>query len=305
VPEIHVAISPDGREVAYESGHAYATHIVVRDVSGGRPLPLTGDWQGAQVLPAWMPDGRSIVFVHQRTTADHTAGQWKLPRLGGQAVALDSADSLALNHGFTLVARGDSAFARGADGSETLLRVGLQEVHSPAWRMDGSALAYVVGNQRYVADWGNVAPSAIWVATIGGAPVRVTDSTSLNMSPAWLPDGSLLFVSNRDGARDIYAVRLDQSGAPRERPVRLTTGLEAYSVSVSADGRTAAYDRFVLRSHAAAACRSETRARSRRETRRSRTWGSRPMASGSCSTPTSRATRTSSSCRRPAGNRDG
>ena len=28
------------------------------------------------------------------------------------------------------------------------------------------------------------------------------------MSPAWLTDGTLLFVSNRDGARDIYAVRL-------------------------------------------------------------------------------------------------
>ena len=246
-PEIHVAISPDGREVAYESGYAYATHIVVRDVAAGRPLSLTGDWQGAQILPAWMPDGRSIVFVNQRTTSDHAAGDWKVPRLGGQAVALDSADRLALNQGFTIVVRRDSAFARRADGSETLLRVGLQEVHSPAWRMDGSARAYVVGNQRYVADWGNVAPSAIWVATIGRAPVRVTDSTSLNMSPAWLPDGSLLFVSNRDGARDIYAVRLDRSGAPRELPARLTTGLDAYSVSVSADGRTAAYDRFILR----------------------------------------------------------
>jgi Tol biopolymer transport system component len=69
----------------------------------------------------------------------------------------------------------------------------------------------------------------------------------MNVSPAWLPDGTLLFVSNRDGARDIYVVRLDRSGAPRGAPVRLTTGLDAYSVSVSADGRTAAYDRFTLR----------------------------------------------------------
>lgn len=81
----------------------------------------------------------------------------------------------------------------------------------------------------------------------GGTPVRVTDGASLNVSPAWLPDGTLLFVSNREGARDIYAVRLDRSGAPRERPARLTTGLEANSVSVSADGRTVAYVRFILR----------------------------------------------------------
>ncbi|HEY6061697.1 MAG TPA: protein kinase [Gemmatimonadales bacterium] len=246
-PEIHVAISPDGQEVAYQSGYANSPHIVVRDVTGGRPLPLTGDWQGAQLFPAWMPDGRSITFLNAGTTTDHEAGPWKLPRLGGQAVALDSADQLLLNRGFTIVVRGDSAFARRADRGETLLRAGLQGLHSAVWRMDGSALAYVVGNTEYLGNWGNVAPSEIWVTPIGGTPVRVTDSTSLNVSPAWLPDGTLLFVSNRDGARDIYAVRLDRSGAPRERPLRLTTGLEAYSVAVSADGRTAAYDRFILR----------------------------------------------------------
>jgi Tol biopolymer transport system component len=108
-------------------------------------------------------------------------------------------------------------------------------------------VAYVVGNPRSVADWGNSAPSEIWVVVAGGKPVLVSDSTSFNMSPAWLPDGTLLFVSNREGARDIYAARLDRSGVPRGQPVRLTTGLGAYTISVAADGRTAAYDRFVLR----------------------------------------------------------
>ncbi|HQR17771.1 MAG TPA: protein kinase [Gemmatimonadales bacterium] len=246
-PEIHVAISPDGGEVAYESGYPGHTHIVVRDVSGGRPLPLTGDWEGAQVLPAWMPDGRSVVFQNLRTTADHAAGSWKLPRLGGQAVALDPADAAALTRGFTLLSRGDTAYARDATGHETLLRIGAGEVHSPAVRGDGRALAYVVGNRRSVYDWGNAAPSEIWVLPAGGVPVLATDSSSLNMSPTWLPDGTLLFVSNRDGARDLYAVRLDGSGRPRGRAVRLTTGLGAYAVSVATDGRTAAYDRFSLR----------------------------------------------------------
>jgi serine/threonine-protein kinase len=246
-PEIHVAISPDGHQLAYESGYPGHTHIVVRDVSGGRPLSLTGDWQGAQVLPAWMPDGRAIVFRNLRTTADHAAGSWKLPRLGGQAVALDPADAAALNRGLTIVAHGDTAFVRRPDDRETRLRIGAGEVHSASVRMDGGAVAYVVGNPRSVLDWGNIAPSEIWVAPVGGSPTLVTDSTSLNMSPVWLPDGTLLFVSNRDGARDLYAVRLDRSGAPRHQPVRLTTGLGAYTLSVSADGRTAAYDRFVVR----------------------------------------------------------
>ncbi|HET9294804.1 MAG TPA: protein kinase, partial [Gemmatimonadales bacterium] len=246
-PEIHVAISPDGHEVAFESGYPGHTHIVVRDVSGGRPLSLTGDWEGAQVLPTWMPDGRAIVFRNLRSTADHAAGSWKLPRLGGQAVALDPADAAALNRGLTIFAHGDTAFVRRTDDRETMLRVGAGEVHSAAVRRDGGALAYVVGNPRSVLEWGNVASSEVWVVPVGGTPVLVTDSTSLNMSPAWLPDGTLLFVSNRDGARDLYAVRLDRSGAPRDQPVRLTTGLGAYTVSVSADGRTAAYERFVVR----------------------------------------------------------
>jgi serine/threonine-protein kinase len=246
-PEIHVAISPDGREVAYESGYPGHTHIVVRDVSGGRPLPLTQEWGGAQVLPKWMPDGRSIVFTNLRTTADHAAGDWKLPRLGGQAVAPDPADVAALNRGLAIAARGDTAFATRADGSETMLRTGAGEVHSASVRMDGSALAYVVGNPRSVFEWGNIASSEIWALPVGGSPALVTDSTSLNASPAWLPDGTLLFVSNRDGARDLYAVRLTGSGAPRSPPERLTTGLGAYTISISADGRTAAYDRFVVR----------------------------------------------------------
>ncbi len=246
-PEIHVAISPDGREVAYASGYPGNTHIMVRDITRGRPLALTGDWQGGQAFPAWTPDGRSILFTNQRAMADHDVGPWKVPRLGGQFARPDSVDLVAMDAGVTVVVRGDTAIALRADGSETLLRVGMTGVHSRTWRRDGSAVAYVVGNDQYLEDWGNVAPSVIWVVPMGGTPVRVTDRTSLNVSPAWLPDGSLLYVSNRDGARDIYAVRLDGSGVPRERPVRLTTGLGAYSVSVSGDGNTAAYERFVLR----------------------------------------------------------
>jgi eukaryotic-like serine/threonine-protein kinase len=255
--EIHVALSPDGREVAYESGYIFHTHIVVRDIAGGRPIPLTDQWPGIQRVPGWMPDGRSIVFTNlvPVPSPEYPDGRWKIPRLGGQAVMLDSADRLALDHGLTVVIREDSAFALGADGREQFLRIAIPEVHSNAiseihsWttRPDGGAIAYVVGNPNQVPDWGSVAPSAIWVAPRGGSPVRVTDSTSMNVSPAWLPDGTLLFVSNRDGARDIYALRLDRSGAPRGSPLRLTTGLDAYSVSVSADGRTAAYDRFTLR----------------------------------------------------------
>jgi Tol biopolymer transport system component/tRNA A-37 threonylcarbamoyl transferase component Bud32 len=246
-PDIHAAISPDGQEVAYESGFPGQTHIEIRDIAGGRPLPLTADWRDprGQIEPIWLPDSRSIIFTNPRGTVEHGPGQWKIPRLGGQATRPDSADLAALHGGVDVVNRGDTIVAREPNGAETIVRVGM--AHSFAWRRDGSAVAYVVGNEASVMLWGNAAPSQIWVTPMGGAPVLVTDTTSSNLSPTWLPDGTLLFVSDRDGARDIHAVRLDRSGRPRERPLRLTTGLSAFSISVSADGATLAYDRFILR----------------------------------------------------------
>ncbi len=249
-PEMFVVLSPDGKVVAYRSGHRGDTHIEVRDVSGGRPLALTGDWGGAQTFPFWMPGGGSIVFLNQRSSDGHAPGLWKLPRMGGQAERPDSADAVAGRGGWVMHQPGDSVYLMNPGTGDTVLRMfgpPQSSIGFERWRADGGAFAYSVGNRDYYQGGGNIAPSEIWVATIGGTPARVSDSTSLNVSPAWLPDGTLLFVSNRDGPKDIYAVRLDGDGAPREAPVRLTTGLEPYTIFLSADGRTLAYDRFTQR----------------------------------------------------------
>jgi Tol biopolymer transport system component len=59
------------------------------------------------------------------------------------------------------------------------------------------------------------------VPAAGGQPIPVTDNKSLNVSPVWLPRGrQLLFVSDRDGGRDIYHVALRSSGQPVGPPRR-------------------------------------------------------------------------------------
>jgi Tol biopolymer transport system component len=57
-----------------------------------------------------------------------------------------------------------------------------------------------------------------------------------------MPDArSLLFVSNRDGTRDIYQIALGRSGSPAGSPRRLTTGLQPHTIDISRDGHVVIY----------------------------------------------------------------
>jgi len=73
----------------------------------------------------------------------------------------------------------------------------------------------------------------------------VTDDKSLNVSPVFMPDGRhLLYVSNEKGGRDVYLLALDASGRPLGPPARLTTGLNAHTISLSSAGDKLAYSAF-------------------------------------------------------------
>ena len=61
---------------------------------------------------------------------------------------------------------------------------------------------------------------------------------------AWAPDGSLLYISTRDGGRDAYQQHLTKSGTPDGSPTRLTTGLDAFEISMASDGSRLAYAEF-------------------------------------------------------------
>jgi Tol biopolymer transport system component len=93
---------------------------------------------------------------------------------------------------------------------------------------------------------GNLAASTVFVLPAGGGmPVMVSDSTTLNVSPVWLPDGkALLFLSSGGGGRDVYLQRIGRGGRAEGLPRRVTTGLDAHTIALSKDGKRLVYSKY-------------------------------------------------------------
>jgi eukaryotic-like serine/threonine-protein kinase len=257
--EIDPAISPDGRFVAYAAGPPARLGIYVRPIDRRAPLPLAPAVAHPQRFPIWSPDGGRILFRSPR-------GIEVIPVLGGEArVLVEAPDDARSDLGeggpalmpgpwapdgrrFTYV-RSDSLYVAGIDGAPARLVAHGGEPHSPAWSPDGRWIAFVTGNRQSLETgfyFGNVGKSAIWlVRASGGDPVRLVDDRSSSTSPVWLPDGrALLFVSDRDGGRDIYQAAVSRAGELSAIPVRITTGLNPSAISLSADGRRLVYALF-------------------------------------------------------------
>jgi eukaryotic-like serine/threonine-protein kinase len=248
--EIAPALSPDGRSVAYASGNMAGMRIFVRQVSGGRALALTDDSLDVQTDPQWSPDGTRILFLAQggvfSAPASGGSARPELPATPGEIVVSAAWSPDGQGIVYTIA---DSVFTRTAAARSHLL-AHLPEPALCRWAPGGALIACASGNAFYSRVgrfFGNMSPSRVMVIRVrDGAVVPVTDSTSINQSPAWSRDGRwLYYLSNRLGPRDIYALRINSDGHAEGAPVRLTTGLDAHSISTSADGTHFAYDRLV------------------------------------------------------------
>jgi Tol biopolymer transport system component/DNA-binding SARP family transcriptional activator len=260
--EIHPALSPDGKFVAFAAGPTGRMRIQVRQLSGGRTIPVADAPSGDQHWPRWSPDGTRLSFATGRAI-------YLVPALGGPAKLLVSpaGSGPRFNAEGSLSDEGPGYLAWSPDGRKIAYAAGRAievrpaaggaatriatagQPHSITWSPDGSRLAFVLGNAAFVyAPYaiGNIAPSAISIVSAsGGRAERVTDATSLNTSPTWMSDGrSLFFVSDRDGSRDLYRVGVGRAGRATGAPERLTTGLALHTIDLSHDGRVLVYTDF-------------------------------------------------------------
>jgi eukaryotic-like serine/threonine-protein kinase len=254
VMEVLPAISPDGKSVAYAKGSPVRMRVFVRPVSGGRDIALTDDTTQVQSHPHWSPDGSRVLFLER-------GGVVSVPATGGP----ETAEVPPGNSGPVLSAAwapdgkriayvvGDSVFLHDAGGqSRGLARV--YEAHGCVWSPDAEYLACASGNAIALTPgtlFGNASPSqVVSVRVKDGRVVPLTDSLFANLSPVWSPDGHwVYYVSNRYGPRDIFAQAM-AGGAARGPAIRLTTGLNAHTISLSADGRRIAYGNLEVESGA-------------------------------------------------------
>ena len=178
------AWSPDGRKIAFQRslvrregdrvvGFEFDIYVINAHGSGERNL--TGDAVSAGG-PLWSPDGRRIAF-------------WSGPDGNGWVYVMNADGSerrmLARNHGYV---------AWSPDGRKILLKrggaqddrrgVGATKAHAVVANADGSGLRTLTR-----------------IAGVNGTLV------------SWSPDGrKIVFVSDRDGNVEIYAINADGSG---------------------------------------------------------------------------------------------
>lgn len=258
--ELDPAISPDGKLVAYAGGTEGAMRLYVRQLDGGNPVLISGAVAGDHRRPRWSPDGTRILFQADRAI-------WMVPYLGGSArVVVDAPSDTNVSalypawspNGANIAwVQDGSIMVRELDGKAALAISRLKDAHSIAWSPDGRFIAAATDNESFVygalgvmrfagSKVGNIAPGVIYTVNAKtGDTSRITEINHLSTSPEWTRDSrSIVYVSNQDGSRDLYAAEISAKGARIGDPRRLTTGLDAHTVSLAADGHTLAYTTF-------------------------------------------------------------
>jgi tricorn protease len=163
--------SPDGSMVAFSGDYDGNVDVYVVPSAGGEPRRLTYH-PGADIAVGWTPDGKSVLFRSPRTSDNDPHHLFTVPVAGGQAAELP--------------------LGMAEDGS-----------YSP----DATHIAYVPVFQ-WEPDWkgyrgGQTTP--VWIANLSDSSVvKVPRENSNDGNPMWVGK-SVYFLSDRDGARTLFA----------------------------------------------------------------------------------------------------
>jgi TolB protein len=236
--ELEPAISPDGRVIAYLVNIRGGYRIFVRQIDGDKARSVLDETQIVGGCLNWTPDGSRLSFCTAGGVYAVPALTGGIPKVVVEGVRVHAWMPDGKN---ILYFVNDTLWMAPADGGTRRRIISGKQIHSIEASPNGKMLAFAMGRSPRL---NNVSTNTLWTVPVeGGTPVRISDSSHVNLSPVWAPDArSILYVSNRGGSRDFYQQAVDGRGRATNAPVRLTTGLGPYRISLSADGKHLAYD---------------------------------------------------------------
>jgi hypothetical protein len=235
---VTVGVACEGpRQIAFVRGSTIGAdiYLIYSNGTGSRQITATS---GADIDPAWSPDGTQIAFASERDGNSEiysmgSSGQNPL-RLT-QNSASDSRPAWSPDGSrIAFVSNRDGnpeIYVMNADGTQQVrLTSNVAADSDPDWSPDGTRIAF--SSEREIG--------GIWIMNADGSDAhRITSNTWGDYQPAWSPDGSRLAFSHRVSAtsRDIYFVGTNGSSI-----VPFIAGLgDAADPSWSPDGHNLAF----------------------------------------------------------------
>ncbi len=271
--------SPDGKLLAYvrgpgswyRKGYRGSSNddIWVCDADGTNNRRLT-TFEGQDTSPMWAPDGKTIYYVSEhfgtpanivaravnpadgcpvpnaavRQVTHHKDEAVRLARLSGNG------DWLIYECGFDLYVA--STRPGGPAPRKLLIEAYADDKVSPERpeTFTNKATEFALSaNERHIAFTLHGNLFFMPLGPGGGKPIRLTETSAFDHNIAWAPDSSrILFVSDREGQEDIYAVESDDPehakviDSHRFRVKRLTNDRAPESgLAFSPDGKRVAF----------------------------------------------------------------
>lgn len=253
--DIHPALAPDGRAIAYSSDHSGSFEIYVKPLApGSREIQITADGQ-QNFEPAWSPDGQYLAYHsmnrHGLCVVPASGGKLKLLTSFGAHPAWSPDGKLIAFQSYAVTDLGANAspamppstiwvvpIAGGEPAPVTQVGSPAGGHGEPSWSPDGQRIAFCASD---------FSARSVWtVASAGGDLKEVAQPMAYD--PVYAPDGQSIYYGFESG---LYQIRVSPAGERIGEPVELISPSPSRprQFTLSADGKKIAYTSLLITSN--------------------------------------------------------